>query len=55
VTTQRPVWDFKGKHLLRGETDGSSFPTGGLRKTHTAAGCVAASIVCLKIVHPRVV
>mmetsp|Transcript_18466 Transcript_18466/g.35139 ORF Transcript_18466/g.35139 Transcript_18466/m.35139 type:complete len:731 (+) Transcript_18466:107-2299(+) len=33
-----PFWELKGKHLLRGETDGSSFPNGGLRQTHTAAG-----------------
>lgn len=31
-----PVWDFSGKKLLKGETDGSSFPNGGLRATHTA-------------------
>merc|ERR1712226_1826674 len=34
----KPIWDFKGKDLLRGETDGSSYPTGGLRATHTAGG-----------------
>jgi len=44
------MWELKGKHLLRGETDGSSFPNGGLRKTHTAAGCVAPSVV--PFVHP---
>jgi glutamine synthetase len=33
-----PVWDFTGKHLLFGETDGSSFPSGGLRATHRAGG-----------------
>lgn len=32
------VYDFKGKNLLRGETDGSSYANGGLRATHTAAG-----------------
>ena len=30
------MWDFQGKHLLRGETDGSSYPNGGLRATHRA-------------------
>ncbi|RYG62714.1 hypothetical protein EON64_17355, partial [archaeon] len=34
----RAIWDFKGKNLLRGETDGSSFLNGGLRATHTAGG-----------------
>lgn len=34
----RASWDLKGKDLLRGETDGSSFPNGGLRATHTAGG-----------------
>mmetsp|Transcript_26999 Transcript_26999/g.65593 ORF Transcript_26999/g.65593 Transcript_26999/m.65593 type:complete len:706 (-) Transcript_26999:270-2387(-) len=33
-----PVWDLKGKDLLSGETDGSSYPNGGLRATHTAGG-----------------
>ena len=31
-----PVWDFDGDDLLKGETDGSSYPNGGLRATHTA-------------------
>lgn len=31
-------WDFKGKNILKGETDGSSYPNGGLRATHTAGG-----------------
>ncbi len=30
-----------GKHLLRGETDGSSFPNGGLRATHRSGAYVA--------------
>jgi len=34
-------WDFKGKDLIRGETDGSSFPNGGLRGTHCAGGYLA--------------
>ena len=36
------MWDFKGKNLLRGETDGSSYPTGGLRATHRAAAYLVA-------------
>jgi len=36
----RPAWDFKGKDLLMGETDGSSYPNGGLRATHRAGGYV---------------
>eukprot|EP00617_Octactis_speculum_P017795 CAMPEP_0185753180 /NCGR_PEP_ID=MMETSP1174-20130828/11904_1 /TAXON_ID=35687 /ORGANISM="Dictyocha speculum, Strain CCMP1381" /LENGTH=694 /DNA_ID=CAMNT_0028430903 /DNA_START=80 /DNA_END=2164 /DNA_ORIENTATION=- len=36
--TGKPVWDLKGKDLLKGETDGSSYPNGGLRATHTAGG-----------------
>jgi len=31
-----PVWDFKGKNILKGETDGSSYPNGGMRGTHCA-------------------
>ena len=34
----RAVWDLRGKHLLQGETDGSSYPNGGLRATHRAGG-----------------
>mmetsp|Transcript_30682 Transcript_30682/g.42876 ORF Transcript_30682/g.42876 Transcript_30682/m.42876 type:complete len:708 (+) Transcript_30682:3-2126(+) len=34
----KPVWDLKGKDLIQGETDGSSYPNGGLRATHTAGG-----------------
>jgi glutamine synthetase len=37
----RPQWDFKGKNLLKGETDGSSYPNGGLRATHCAGGYLA--------------
>lgn len=33
-----PVFDFTGKNLLRGETDGSSYLNGGLRATHRAGG-----------------
>lgn len=29
-------WDFTAKNLLQGETDGSSYPNGGLRCTHKA-------------------
>lgn len=37
----KPVWDLKGKDLLKGETDGSSYPSGGLRATHRAGGYLA--------------
>merc|ERR1719326_2856218 len=36
--SMNPVWELKGKHLLQGETDGSSYPSGGMRATHTAGG-----------------
>lgn len=35
------VRDFKGKTLVKGETDGSSYPNGGLRGTHQAGGYLA--------------
>jgi glutamine synthetase len=35
------VQDFKGKTLIKGETDGSSYQNGGLRATHTAGGYLA--------------
>lgn len=34
----KPIYEFKGKNLLKGETDGSSFPNGGLRSTNKAGG-----------------
>ncbi|KAJ8600195.1 hypothetical protein CTAYLR_001984 [Chrysophaeum taylorii] len=37
----KPIWDLNGKDLLKGETDGSSYPNGGLRATHRAGGYVA--------------
>lgn len=37
----QPVWEFKGKNILQGETDGSSYPNGGLRATHCAGGYLA--------------
>eukprot|EP00698_Gefionella_okellyi_P005588 TRINITY_DN15087_c0_g1_i1.p1 TRINITY_DN15087_c0_g1~~TRINITY_DN15087_c0_g1_i1.p1 ORF type:complete len:703 (+),score=177.77 TRINITY_DN15087_c0_g1_i1:146-2254(+) len=33
---ERPIESFSGSVLLRGETDGSSFPNGGMRATHSA-------------------
>ena len=32
---------FKGKTLIQGEPDGSSFPSGGIRQTHAARGYTA--------------
>jgi glutamine synthetase type III len=34
------VAQFTGSHLLNSQTDGSSFPNGGLRFTHTAAAFI---------------
>jgi len=39
--TNEVEFDFKGKDLIKGETDGSSYPNGGLRATHTAGGYLA--------------
>jgi len=36
-----PIVDFSGSKLFANETDGSSFPNGGLRKTHSAAAYMA--------------
>lgn len=33
-----PSYQFTGSQLLQGETDGSSYPNGGMRATHTAGG-----------------
>jgi glutamine synthetase len=32
------IWEFKGKQLIQGEPDASSFPSGGLRPTFEARG-----------------
>lgn len=37
-SANEPVWNLDGSDLLQGETDGSSYPNGGLRATHTAGG-----------------
>jgi glutamine synthetase len=39
--TNEVEYDFKGKDLIKGETDGSSYPNGGLRGTHCAGGYLA--------------
>jgi glutamine synthetase type III len=38
---ETPITRFRGKDLIMGEPDGSSFPSGGLRVTHTARGYTA--------------
>lgn len=40
-STNDVEFDFDGKMLIKGETDGSSYPNGGLRATHTAGGYLA--------------
>ncbi|MBR0163746.1 MAG: glutamine synthetase III [Lachnospiraceae bacterium] len=37
----RLITDFSGKHLIKGEPDASSFPSGGLRATFEARGYTA--------------
>ena len=37
----RVIMEFTGKSLVRGESDGSSFPNGGLRATFEARGYTA--------------
>ena len=39
--TNEIKFDFDGGDLVKGETDGSSYPNGGLRATHTAGGYLA--------------
>ncbi len=41
IPGDRVVMEFCGKELIRGETDGSSFPSGGLRATFEARGYTA--------------
>lgn len=40
-STNDVEFDFDGKNLVKGETDGSSYPNGGLRATHQAGGYLA--------------
>lgn len=40
-STNDVEFDFDGKSLIKGETDGSSYPNGGLRATHQAGGYLA--------------
>ncbi len=37
----KPILEFKGKELIKGESDASSFPSGGLRATFEARGYTA--------------
>ncbi len=41
VTRSRSIMEFSGKELIKGESDASSFPTGGLRATFEARGYTA--------------
>ena len=41
VTDGQVIMEFSGKELIRGETDASSFPSGGLRATFEARGYTA--------------
>ena len=38
---ERVIMDFSGKELIKGESDASSFPSGGLRATFEARGYTA--------------
>lgn len=38
TTDGRVIMEFSGKELIKGEADGSSFPSGGLRQTFEARG-----------------
>ncbi len=41
ASSSRPVLEFSGKELIKGEPDASSFPSGGLRATFEARGYTA--------------
>ncbi len=41
IAGDKVVMDFSGKELIRGESDASSFPSGGLRETCNARGYTA--------------
>ena len=47
----KPIVKFSGKMLIKGETDGSSFPTGGLRATFEARGYTAWDPTSYAFVH----
>lgn len=39
--TKELEFDFDGNDIVKGETDGSSYPNGGLRNTHCAGAYLA--------------
>ena len=41
ASNSKPVLEFSGKELIKGEPDASSFPSGGLRATFEARGYTA--------------
>lgn len=41
ASESKPVFEFSGKELIKGEPDASSFPSGGLRATFEARGYTA--------------
>ena len=42
------IMDFSGKELIKGEPDGSSFPSGGIRSTFEARGYTNWDPTCLR-------
>ena len=43
--------EFSGKELIKGEPDGSSFPSGGLRSTFEARGYTAWDLSSPAFIH----
>ena len=43
----RVIMEFSGKELIKGESDASSFPSGGLRSTFEARGYTTWDCTCL--------
>ena len=51
----KPEYKFKSGELLRGETDGSSYPNGGLRSKCLPLNCFVftdSAVVCRNVLMP---
>lgn len=51
TSDNRVIMEFSGKELIKGESDGSSFPSGGLRATFEARGYTAWDCTSPAFIH----
>ena len=51
TSDNKVIMEFSGKELIKGESDGSSFPSGGLRATFEARGYTAWDCTSPAFIH----